>query len=115
MKLKLRIALSILAVFSLGVFGAPIVIIKKVTPKTEPVSSPPPLEIVDVTDKAPSKFVAYIHSSEIPYSKPQWRFNGLDLRNHISITHGIEYERMKYLNQNDLIRLHSYLHNGGSL
>lgn len=118
MKSKLRVALAILAVLSLGVYSAPILIVKKTIPRAEPISSPSPLEIVDVTPEQPLKqerFVAYIHSSNIPYSKPQWKFNGVDLRSHISITHGIEYERMKYLNQGDLVRLHSYLHNGGSL
>ncbi len=122
MKSRLSIALLALAILSLGVYSAPTVIIKKIIPKAEFVQeNPAPLEVIYVTNdfsQSPpkeTKLIEYIHSSMIPDSISYWRYNGSDLRSHISITHGIEYGRMKYLNRNDLIKLHSYLHNGGSL
>lgn len=49
---------------------------------------------------------------DIPYTSP-WVYKGNNLKWHIYVTHGIETERMKLLNHYDLVKLHSYIHNGG--
>lgn len=60
----------------------------------------------------------------IPNTSPRWdlkyangknNINESDLRAHIFREHGIAIQRMFKLKTNDLIRLHTYLHNGGKL
>lgn len=53
-----------------------------------------------------------IRPQDIPYTSP-WRYNGKDLKWHIYVTHGIETNRMNLLSYYDLVKLHSYIHNGG--
>lgn len=64
----------------------------------------------------PAKISLYnnkIMSYDIPNTSPRWNHFGPDLKYHISADHGIEIDRMSNLNNYDLVRLHSYVHNGG--
>lgn len=82
----------------------------------EEATSEPVIELFE-----PSKPIEYkshygiISPIEIPMTFPQWTYNGTNLKWHISVEHGISYQRMINLGPKDLIKLHSFLHNGGSL
>jgi hypothetical protein len=65
--------------------------------------------------KSPSSIIFYdnkIAPEEIPYTS-NWNYRGTNLKGHISSEHGIEINRMSKLSHYDLVRLHSYIHNGG--
>lgn len=65
----------------------------------------------EVKDDIPS---TSIDVSSIPNTK-NWIYHGVDLANHISSEHGIDINRLSGLSYQDLVKVHSYLHNGGSL
>ena len=81
----------------------------KEMPSVEPVVK---YEQVAVPAKI-SRYNNKIMSYDIPNTSPKWNHWGPDLKYHIYADHGIEMDRMSNLSNYDLVRLHSYVHNGG--
>jgi hypothetical protein len=109
--MKTILNLGIVGLIALSMLTPDVIIVKKIIPPKETIVTPEESEVIYVE---PGPYVSLIHPSDIPETK-RWLYRGTDIKSHISITHGIEYDRMKLLGSNDLVRLHSYLHNGGSL
>lgn len=124
MKVSLNFLIVFVAFFiTIGLLNSRQVIVKKIFPivKVEPqqeyvvIEKEPGVKIVYVEKCSPKlTYFSIIHPSDIPETK-RWLYRGEDLKMHIFMTHGIQYERMRILSHYDLIKLHSYLHNGGSL
>jgi hypothetical protein len=122
MRTGLNFGIILLLLVSLNLLSEKQVIVKKIFPVAEKpqkeyilVESEPEVKVIYVEQCSPElTYFPLIHPSDIPETK-RWLYRGEDLKMHIFITHGIQYERMKLLGHNDLVKLHSYLHNGGSL
>ena len=89
----------------------------------EEYQEPPVLELIPAPQPfkaSPIKPIARcfkaIHPSQVPWTKPWWYRGPLTLRQHIQLEHFILPEMMAlFEEESDLKKLHSFLHNGGSL
>lgn len=64
----------------------------------------------------PTNIKLAVKPSDIPSTKPWAYYGNGNLRDHLHDTHGVEYYLMSlFLTKSDLVKLHSFLHNGGKL
>lgn len=78
----------------------------------------PKIETIDkkIVETDLPKVKPTLDPKKIPYTKPDWSYNGSNtIKWHIVNEHNIKPELIDGWSQQDLYKLHSYLHNGGRL
>ena len=80
----------------------------------EPIPAPRPFKASPI--KPIARCFRAIHPSQVPWTKPWWYRGPLTLRQHIQLEHFVLPEMMAlFEEESDLKKLHSFIHNGGSL
>lgn len=91
-------------------------IVKEAEPEPVAEIKPEPIFPIKQSSEEIIKRYTALIPSEIPDTRP-WYYRGPGtLRDHIHNEHGVSYPAMElFQTEEDLKRLHSYLHNGGEL